>query len=152
MCRAATTGSSWQLDVLLPWRDSLDHLTRDRYFGHVRYVGGADLPLIFEAEYGPATDGQAGKAALKRDGWYTSLLYTFARQYQLGIRYDTFNANKDVSGNKQSMFTAGFHYLVKGKNINLKADYFSIKQDNRKVNGVLDESYTQFVVAAQVAF
>ena len=128
------------------------HLKRERVFGHVRYVGGADLPLIFEAEYGQATDGQAGKADLKRDGWYASALYTFEKQFQLGVRYDEFDANKDVDGNKTKTLTAGFHYLVKGKNINLKADYFNIKVDNRKVNGVLDEAYNQFVLAAQVAF
>ena len=128
------------------------HLSRERLGVHARYVGGDDLPLIFEAEYGSATDGQAGKADLKRDGWYVSGLYTFARQFQFGLRYDEYDANKDVDGNKTTAFTAGFHYLVKGKNINLKADYESFNQDNRKVNNVLDEKYNQFVLAAQVAF
>ncbi|MBK9091041.1 MAG: hypothetical protein IPL90_19195 [Holophagales bacterium] len=127
------------------------HLGRERLGVHLRYVG-TDLPIILSAEYGSATDGQAGKADLKRDGWYVSGLYTFARQFQFGLRYDDYDANKDVDGNKTTAFTAGFHYLIKGKNINLKADYESFKQDNRKVNGVLDESYNQFVLGAQVAF
>jgi hypothetical protein len=50
------------------------------------------------------------------------------------------------------MMTAGFHYLIKGKNINLKLDYFDIKQDGRKVNGVLAEKYKQAVLAAQIGF
>jgi hypothetical protein len=93
-----------------------------------------------------------GKPNLKRDGYYATLLYTIAKQYQFAVRWDELNNNKDVSGNKTTMMTAGFHYLIKGKNINLKLDYLDIKQDGRKVNGVLAEKYKQAVLAAQIAF
>ena len=36
--------------------------------------------------------------------------------------------------------------------MNLKLDWFSVKEESRKVGAVLDESYNQFVLAAQVAF
>jgi hypothetical protein len=99
------------------------------------------------------TDQQAaGAPDLNRDGYYVTLLYTLEKQFQFAVRYDEFDANKDVDGNKTKMITGGFHYLIKGKNLNLKLDYFNIKQDNRKVNGVLAESYNEFVLAAQVAF
>ena len=42
--------------------------------------------------------------------------------------------------------------MIKGKNINLKAEWYGITQDDRKVNNVLDETYNQFVIGAQVAF
>ena len=132
---------------------STSHLGRDRYGFHIKYDGNDDLPLGFRAEYMKGTDQQAGGAAdLNRDGYYVTLLYTVEKQFQLAVRYDEFNANKDVDGNKTKTITGGFHYLIKGKNINLKLDYFNIKQDNRKVNGVLAESYNEFVLAAQVAF
>ncbi len=129
------------------------HNGRSRYGAHVKYDGGDDLPIGFRAEYVRATDEQGpGKADLNQDGWQAALLYTVHKQYQFGVRYDEINKNKDVDGNKTKTFTAGFHYLIKGKNINLKADYFNIKQEGRKVNNVLDEKYSQFVLAAQVAF
>ncbi|MCM3876636.1 MAG: hypothetical protein NEA02_09470, partial [Thermoanaerobaculia bacterium] len=58
--------------------------------------------------------------------------------------------------NKIETFTGGIHYLVKGKNMNLKLNYLNVKENNRTVtlNGVTtpEDSYSQFVLAAQVAF
>jgi len=130
----------------------LSHLGRTRWGGHVKYDGGDDLPIGFRAEYLKATDQQAGKADLNQDGYYATLLYTIEKQFQLGVRYDVINKNKDLDGNKIKTFTAGLHYLVKGKNINLKLDYFSIKQEGRVVLGSAAETYAQFCLAAQVAF
>lgn len=129
-----------------------EHLGLTRYAVHVKYDGPDDLPVGFRAEYLQASDGQAGKPDLKRDGYYATLLYTIAKRYQFALRYDTLNNDKDVPGNESTMMTAGFHYLIKGKKINLKLDYFDIKQEGRKVNGLLAERYKQAVLAAQVAF
>ena len=128
------------------------HLCLTRYAAHLKYDGPEDSPIGFRAEYLTATDEQDGKPDLKRDGYYATLLYTIAKRYQFAVRWDELNNNKDVSGNKTTMLTAGFHYLIKGKNINLKFDYLDIKQDGRKVNGVLAEKYKQAVLAAQIAF
>jgi Phosphate-selective porin O and P len=130
----------------------VSHLDRTRWAFHVKYDGTDDLPIGFRAEYLKATDEQAGKPSLNRDGFYVTVLYTLEKQFQLGLRYDEINNNKDADGNKIKTLTAGFHYLIKGKNINLKLDYFNIKQDNRMVLGSLAEKYSQFVLAAQVAF
>ncbi len=127
-------------------------LARDRYAAHVRWDGTESLPLMLRAEYGHATDGQANGTEIDRDGFYVSGLYTFAKQFRLGLRYEEYDQNKDVTGDKLSIVTGGFHYMIKGKNINLKGEWYGIKQEGRKVNNVLDESYNQFVVAAQVAF
>jgi hypothetical protein len=129
-------------------------LTRDRYAAHVRWDGTEDLPLMLRAEYGHATDGQSADRSkdVDRDGFYVSGLYTFAKQFRLGLRYEEYDANKDVTGDKLSIVTGGFHYMIKGKNVNLKGEWYGIRQEGRKVNGALDESYNQFVVAAQVAF
>lgn len=126
---------------------------RDRLAAHVRWDGTEELPLMLRAEYGKATDGQtAGAADIDRDGYYFSALYTFAKQFRLGARYEMYDANKDVSGDKLTILTGGFHYMIKGKNINLKAEWYAINQEGRKVNSVLDEKYNQFVLGAQVAF
>jgi hypothetical protein len=128
------------------------HLGVTRYAAHVKYDGPDALPIGFRAEYVRATDEQAGKPDLRRDGYYATVLYTIAKQYQFALRYDTLDNNKDVSGNRTTMMTAGFHYLIKGKNINLKLDFFDINQDGRTVNGVLAEKYKQAVLAAQIGF
>ncbi|MCC6128887.1 MAG: hypothetical protein IT186_03080, partial [Acidobacteria bacterium] len=51
-----------------------------------------------------------------------------------------------------SILTGGFHYMIKGRNINIKAEWYGVEQEGRKINNVLDERYNQFVIAAQVAF
>ncbi len=127
-------------------------LTRDRLAAHVRWDGTEDLPLMLRAEYGKATDGQTNGTEIDRDGYYVSALYTFARQFRLGARYEMYDQNADVANDELSIITAGFHYMIKGKNINLKAEWYGITQDGRKVNNVLDETYNQFVIGAQVAF
>ena len=127
-------------------------LTRDRLGAHFRWDGTEDLPLMLRAEYGKATDGQTNGTEIDRDGYYVSGLYTFAKQFRLGARYEMYDQNADVANDELSIITAGFHYMIKGKNINLKAEWYGITQDGRKVNNVLDETYNQFVIGAQVAF
>lgn len=130
-----------------------DHKARDRFGAHFRWDGDEKFPLLVRFEYGWAKDGQgAGKDDITRDGWYGSVLYTFAKQYQLGLRYEEYDANKDVSGDKLTIVTGGFHYLIKGRNLNLKLDWFHIEQEGRKVNNVLDESYDEVVLAVQASF
>ncbi len=129
-----------------------DRLTRDRLGAHFRWDGTDALPLWLRAEYGAATDGQASGAEVDREGWYASALYTFAKQYQLGLRYEEYDPNEDADNDQLSILTAGFHYLIKGKNVNLKADWMAIEQQGRTVNDVPDEKYNEVVLAVQVAF
>ena len=130
-----------------------DHRTRDRLAAHFRWDGTARLPLLLRFEYGAATDGQgAGNPDVDRYGWYASVLYTFAKQFQIGVRFEEYDQNKDIDNDMASIVTAGFHYLVKGKYLNIKADWFGIEQEGRKVNGTLDERYNQVVLAVQASF
>jgi len=128
------------------------HLARDVYGAHLRYDGPDDLPIGVRAEYVAATDGQAGKADLDRDGYYATVLYTIARTYQLGVRYDEIDRNKDADGDKIKTLTVGFHWLIRGKNVNLKVDYFDVEEQGRTIGGALAEKYRQVVLGAQVAF
>jgi len=130
-----------------------DHRAADRLVAHFRWDGTETLPLWLRFEYGAATDGQgAGKEDIDRAGYYGSALYTFARQFRVGLRFEEYDQNTDVDNDMLRIVTAGFHYMIKGKNVNLKADWMGIEQEGRKVNNVLDEKYNQFVLAAQVAF
>jgi hypothetical protein len=127
-------------------------LTRNRFGAHFRWDGSEKLPLMVRAEYGSATDGQTNGTEIDRDGFYVSALYTFAKQFRLGVRYEEYDQNKDVASDELAIVTGGFHYMIKGKNVNLKGEWYGVEQKGRKVNGVLDEKYNQFVIAAQVAF
>ncbi|HQQ76566.1 MAG TPA: porin [Thermoanaerobaculia bacterium] len=142
------------------------HTTRSRVGGHARFNGGAALPLVAEAEYYYAQDGQAAApGVLRRSGWYAQALYTVMDRFQLGGRYDIITTNLDAQDGTNGVtqkdsqiktWTFGIHWLPLGhdkyKNVSLKLDYFIVQQDNRLVNGVLSDSYNQFLLAAQVAF
>jgi hypothetical protein len=127
-------------------------LTRDRLAAHFRWDGTKAIPLMLRAEYGRAKDGQTNGTEIDRAGFYVSALYTFARQFRLGARYEVYDQNEDVSGDELTVVTGGLHYMINGKNMNLKAEWYGVDQEGRKVNGVLEERYDQFVLAAQVAF
>ncbi len=127
-------------------------LKRDRLGAHVRWDGTESLPLMLRAEYGMATDGQTNGTEIDRDGFYVSALYTFAKKFRLGARYEQYDPNGDAANDDLSIVTGGFHYMIKDKNVNLKAEWYGVEQKGRKVNNVLDETYNQFVLAAQIAF
>lgn len=135
--------------------EGLSHLGRDRFGFHARYAGG-DVPLTAEVEFYEAKDeaiASGVRSDLERNGWYAEALFTIAKQFQIGGRYEEFDRSKDsATSNKIRIFTGGFHYLVKGNNINLKLDVESIKDEGRRVDNVLEESYLQGVLAAQVSF
>jgi hypothetical protein len=141
------------------------HLLRKRVGGHARYNGGKYFPLIVEFEYLQGADGQVGLPDLRKNGYYGQALYTIANAIQVGARYDLIDSNVDAQNGENGVkqknseiktWTFGIHWLPLGhdryKNVSLKADWFKVQQDNRLVNGVLADSYNEFLVAAQIAF
>jgi len=130
------------------------HLNSNRFAAHAKY-GGYDVPgsrLWLEVEYLNAQDEQANGTKLNRWGLYASALYLFGENIQIGVRYDVLNNNRDVDGNTNRMYTVGFHWLPLWKNVNLKAEWYNVHQDGRKVNNVSAQSYNQYLLAAQAAF
>ena len=146
--------------------ETASHTPRTRVGGHARFNGGGAFPLIAEAEYYYAQDGQTGPpTVLRRRGWYVQALYTLMDRVQLGGRYDIITTNLDAQDGTNGVtqkdsqiktWTFGVHWLALGhdkyKNVSLKLDYFNVQQDNRVINGALSDSFNQFLVAAQVAF
>jgi len=130
------------------------HLNSSRVAAHVKY-GGYDVPdskLWLEAEWLYANTEQSNGTTLKQDGMYVSALYLFTDNLQVGVRYDWLNANKDLSNAETTTWTGGLHWLAKGKNLNLKLEWYNIHQDGRTVNGISAQSYNEFLLAAQAAF
>jgi len=146
--------------------ETASHLTRTRVGGHARFNGGAAFPLIAEAEYYYAQDGQtAAPGVLRRSGWYAQALYTLMDRFQLGGRYDIITKNLDAQDGTNGVpqknsqiktWTLGLHWLALGhdkyKNVSLKLDYFIVQEDGRTINGALSDSYNQGLLAAQIAF
>jgi hypothetical protein len=128
------------------------HLRRQLLGGHVKYDGPDSFPIGLRFEYLAAKDGQAGGPELSRDGFFATVLYSFRKRYQVAVRYDEFDKDSDTAGSTTRTLTVGFHYLIKGRNINLKLDYFRVTEQGRKIAGVLAEDYGQAVLAAQAAF
>jgi hypothetical protein len=132
------------------------HLGRERFAAHVRWEGTEELPLGVRLEYVEGRDESASDGVvtkLKRNGWYGTVLYTFAKKFQVGLRYEQLDRNKDsATDNKIKILTGGLHYFIKGNNANLKLNVESIEDDGRSVGGALDEKYLQAVLAAQVSF
>lgn len=127
-------------------------LKRDRLGAHFRWDGTETLPLMLRAEYGMATDGQTNGTEIDREGFYASALYTFAKKYRVGVRYEEYDPNNDVASDELSIITGGFHYMIMGKTVNLKAEWYGVEQKGRKINNVADEKYNQFVLGAQISF
>lgn len=145
--------------------DTAAHLGQTRIGGHARFNGGAEFPLIAEGEYVYAKDGRAANLDLRRDGFYVSALYTIMNMIQVGGRYDVITLDKNAQDGENGVaqkdskiktWTFGVHWLPLGhdkyKNVSLKLDWFKVRQDGRLVSGVPGDSYSQFVLAAQVAF
>jgi hypothetical protein len=142
------------------------HLGQTRLGGHARFNGGGAFPLIAEAEYYYAQDGQvAAPGVLRRSGWYAQALYTIVDRFQLGGRYDIIIANLDAQDGTNGVpqknsqiktWTVGVHFLPLGhdryKNVSVKLDYFIVQQDNRVINGAINDSYNQFLLSTQIAF
>jgi phosphate-selective porin OprO/OprP len=131
---------------------SVNKIQRDILNGFVKYGNIAGLPLGFEAEYLSATTGQTGKPTVKADGYYATVNYTIATKYQVAVRYDFVDRNKDVAGNQVKTWTGGFNYLIKGNNVKLSLDYYDVDEQGRKANNVLTEKYHQVVFQAQLGF
>ena len=135
-----------RLIAWIRWNDSRSRIRREMYRLRAEFIRAED-------ESGTAV----AKTTLGSEGWYATVLFSFTQQWQLGVRYDEFTKNTGVDPpNKIKTFTGGLHYLVKGKNMNLKLNYLNVKEDKRTVtvSGVTtpEDSYSQFVLAAQVAF
>jgi len=131
---------------------SVNNIQRDILNGFLKYGNIAGLPLGFEAEYLSATTGQTGKPTVKGDGYYATVNYTIATKYQVAVRYDFIDRNKDAAGNQVKTWTGGFNYLIKGNNVKLSLDYYDVDEQARKVSNVLSEKYHQIVFQAQLGF
>ena len=127
-------------------------LTRDRLGAHVRWDGTEALPLMLRAEYGMATDGQADGAEIDRDGFYVSALYTLAKRFRVGLRYEGYDPDDAVAGDELRVVTGGLHYMIRGRSVNLKLEWYGVEQEGRRVGGVPAERYDELVLAAQVSF
>ncbi len=132
--------------------ESSARLANQFYGAHLRFDGTETLPLLLRAEYMKNTTEQASGPDVNREGLYGSVLYTFGKKYRFGIRYEDVDPNTDTDDNSIKTLTAGFQYLIKGRNINLKFEWNKVTEEGRTIAGELAEDYNVGIVAAQVSF
>ena len=102
-------------------------------------VVGAYLSYKFrkfalESEYAISngSNGGAGLTRNKAQGVYTTLSYNITKKLQVLARYDFFDADRTVSGNKSSEYTAGINYFIKGSALKLMLNYTYRQSDYEK--------------------
>lgn len=128
------------------------HRDRTRIGAHLRYDGPESFPLGFRAELVTARDEQANGSTLDRDGWYASVLYTFAKKVRLGFRWDEMDTDTSSTGGFNRIVTCGFQYFPVGKYANVRLEYEMVEQDGRMAGSLLEENYDVFLLAVQASF
>ena len=76
----------------------------------------------------------------KASGFYSTLAYRFTPKLQGLLRYDEFDPNKKLSGDKRREYSVGINYFIKGQALKLVLNYVfcqnqSIKDSHRIVLG-----------------
>lgn len=90
--------------------------------------------IALESEYAISngSNGLAGLTKNKAQGVYTTLSYNITKKLQVLARYDLFDLNRKISGNKSSEYTAGINYFIKGSALKLMLNFTHRKSDYEK--------------------
>lgn len=87
--------------------------------------------VALECEYA-ASHGSNGLTGLTRNngqGFYTTLSYNITKKLQILARYDVFNADTSKSHNKDTEYTAGINYYIKGSALKFMLNYVFCQSD-----------------------
>ena len=91
------------------------------YSGHVMY----DYKKAHvDFEYASA-NGYNGRTNVgtKSNAYYTTFIYKLSPKWEPFLRVDTLNANSDLPGKKNTEYTIGTHYYLKGRKTRLTLSY-----------------------------
>jgi hypothetical protein len=100
--------------------------------------------LNFEYSDADGYNGPIGYVVDKKaSGFYSTLAYRFTPKVQGLLRYDEFDPNKNLSGDKRREYTAGINYFIKGQALKFVLNYVFCQND------VTKDSH-RFVLGTQV--
>ncbi len=95
---------------------------RNRGGFDARYVIGG---LSLQAEYDKGTDG-----SIKRDGYYGQAAYfVWPKKLQLAAKYDTYDPNKAIGTDRESIYTGGINYFFNNY-AKFTVDYLDRREQN----------------------
>jgi len=87
--------------------------------------------FAFESEYAVShgSNGLAGLTSNRGQGLYTTLSYNITKKLQLLARYDVFEKDMTKSGRKDTEYTAGLNYYIKGSALKIMLNYVFCQSD-----------------------
>lgn len=89
--------------------------------------------LNFEYSDADGYNGPVGYVVDKKaSGFYSTLAYRFTPKVQGLLRYDEFDPNKSISGDKRREYTAGINYFIKGQALKFVLNYVFCQNDATK--------------------
>jgi hypothetical protein len=89
--------------------------------------------LNFEYSDADGYNGPIGYVVDKKaSGFYSTLAYRFTPKVQGLLRYDEFDPNKNLSGDKRREYTAGINYFIKGQALKFVLNYVFCQNDVTK--------------------
>ena len=68
----------------------------------------------------------------KASGFYTTLAYKITPKVQILARYDEFDPNKNIKGNKMREYSVGINWFIKGQGLRLIFNYVFCQNDSAK--------------------
>lgn len=83
-------------------------------------------------EYAKA-DGYSSRSVSKNksDSYYATFIYKLSPRWEPFCRVDTLNANTQVSGQRNTEYSVGTHYYLKGKKMRLTVSYIYANHEKR---------------------
>lgn len=87
--------------------------------------------VALECEYAAShgSNGLSGLTTNNGQGVYTTLSYNLTKKLQILARYDVFNADTSKSHNRDTEYTAGLNYYVKGSALKFMLNYVFCQSD-----------------------
>lgn len=85
---------------------------------------------ITEVAYANGYNGRTNSGA-KSSGFNTTFLYDVHPKIQAFTRFDAFDANRSLSGQKSNEYTVGLHYYLKGKKARFTLSYIFCDNESR---------------------
>jgi phosphate-selective porin len=93
-------------------------------------------PLDLSVEYLHNTFKPAGAAEFDAAGWHAAAAYYLVpARVQALLRYEEFDPNTTLGGNRTHSWTAGLNYLIKGEDLRLMLDYMYGEVPGSKEDG-----------------
>ena len=65
-------------------------------------------------------------------GFYTTLGYKITPKLQILARYDEFDPNKDIKGNRKREYSLGLNWFIKGQGLRLIFNYVFCQNDSAR--------------------